>query len=115
MMCARPNVIYALINKFTHSTTLANFEGVSIRSRSDGKLFNLAQLRARTKTRTKLITELDFADDTALIAHDQVKMQQMVHFFSETTNKLGKIEIMYQPSPSNPDPLEPIIKSTMSH
>ena len=35
-------------------------DGVYIRSRSDRKLFNLARLRARTKTRTKLITELFF-------------------------------------------------------
>ena len=62
---------------------------VFIRSRSDRKLFNLARLRARTKTRTKLITELLFADDTALIAHDPAKMQQMVDVFSETTKKLG--------------------------
>lgn len=91
-------------------------DGIYIRTRSDGKLFNLARLRARTKTQTKLITELLFADDTALIAHDPTKMQQMVDVFSETTRKLGlqinigKTEVMYQPSPSNPDPHEPVIK-----
>ena len=80
-----------------------NDDGNYIRSRSDGKLFNLAQLGARTKTRTKLITENLFADDNALIAHDPAKIQQMVNVFSETTKKLdlqvniGKTEMMYQP------------------
>ena len=45
-------------------------DGVFVRSRTDGKLFNLARLKAKTKRRKDLITELLFADDTALIAHD---------------------------------------------
>ena len=60
-------------------------EGVYIRSRSDGKLFNLARLRARTKARTELTTVLLYADDTALIAHDSTKMQQVINVFYETT------------------------------
>ena len=82
-------------------------ESVYIRSRCYGKLFNIARPRAGTKTRTKLITELLFADDTSLIAHDPAKMQQIVHVFSETTKKLGlqknigKTEMKYQPSVSS--------------
>ena len=46
-------------------------EEVFIRTRTDGQLFNLARLRARTKTRQELIRELLFADDTTLVAHTQ--------------------------------------------
>ena len=51
-------------------------EGVYIRTRDDGKLFNLALLKVRTKTRLELITELLFVDDTALIAHTQIPSRQ---------------------------------------
>ena len=64
-------------------------EGVNIRRRTDGKLFNLARQRARTKTREDLVTDFLFADDTALISHGEATMQRMVDIFSETTNKIG--------------------------
>ena len=90
-------------------------EGVYIRTRSDGKLFNLARLRARTKTRRELIRDLLFADDTALVAHELPHIQRIVNSFSEAARKIGlqintgKTEVMYQPSPRNPAPLEPLI------
>lgn len=44
-------------------------EGVYIRTRPDGKLFNIARLRAKTKTLKVLLRELLFADDAALASH----------------------------------------------
>ena len=44
--------------------------GVFIRTRSDRKLFNLARLKIK-KTHKELIIELIFADDIALIAHNE--------------------------------------------
>ena len=79
--------------------------GVHITTRSDGKLFNLARLRATTKTKKELITELLFADDTALVAHDEAQMQRMVTAFTEAAQKMGlqidtqKTEVLYQPAP----------------
>ena len=43
--------------------------GVFIRTRSDGKLFKLARLKASTKTRELCIRELLFADDAAIVAN----------------------------------------------
>ena len=89
--------------------------GVYITTRSDGKLFNLARLKARTKTRRELLTELLFADDTALIAHDQEQMQSMVDIFAGTARRIGleintqKTEVLYQPSPTNTNPDTPTI------
>ena len=77
-------------------------DGVFITTRSDGKLFNLARLRAKTKTRNELVTELLLADDTALIQHDETQMQRMITVFVETAHKIGlqiniqKTEVLYQ-------------------
>jgi hypothetical protein len=79
--------------------------GVYIRTRGDGKLFNLARLKARTRTTRELVTDLLFADDTALVAHTQADMQEIVDVFAQTSKKMGlsinvdKTEVMYQPAP----------------
>ena len=44
--------------------------GVFIRIRTDGKLLNLARLRAHTKTLKMCIRELLYADDSALVANN---------------------------------------------
>ena len=44
-------------------------EGVFLHTRADGKLFNLARLRAKTKVRHVVIREMLFADDVALVTH----------------------------------------------
>ena len=42
-------------------------EGVFLHTRSDGWLFKLAKLRAKTKRRKKIIRDMLFADDAALV------------------------------------------------
>lgn len=46
-------------------------------TRTDGKLFNLARLRASTKTREICIRELLFADYTALVSTDPDVIQEI--------------------------------------
>ena len=41
-------------------------EGIYLHTRSTGKLFNLARLKAKTRVRTVLIREMLFADDAAV-------------------------------------------------
>ena len=83
-----------------------------IRTRDDDKLFNLARLKAKTKIRLELITELLFADDIALIVHSPDDIQTIVNIFVEASNKIGllieisKTEVIYQPSPDNNTPHE---------
>ncbi|KAI8495103.1 hypothetical protein Bbelb_270890 [Branchiostoma belcheri] len=55
-----------------------NQDGVYIRSRTDGSLFNLARLRARSKTVESLCRELLFADDAALTAHKESALQGLL-------------------------------------
>ena len=49
-------------------------EGVYIHTRADGKLFNIARLRAKTKVTEVLILEMLFADDAALASHTEDSM-----------------------------------------
>ncbi|CAH1277284.1 CYP3A43, partial [Branchiostoma lanceolatum] len=88
---------------FGHST-----QGVHLHTRSDGKLFNLARLRAKTKVRTVLIRELLFADDAALSAHVEHELQQMLNQFAHAcrefalTISIKKTVVMGQDVPKPP-------------
>ncbi|KAJ7395218.1 hypothetical protein BTVI_157722 [Pitangus sulphuratus] len=48
--------------------------GVYIRYRTDGSLFNLRRLKVHIKTLNHLIHELLYADDATLVAHTEVKI-----------------------------------------
>lgn len=47
-------------------------QGVRIRFRTDGSLFNLARLKARTKVSYALITEIIYADDLCFLAELEI-------------------------------------------
>ena len=80
-------------------------DGIYIRFRTDGSVFNLRRLLARTKTIEELITELLFADDCALLAHMEEALPNIVNRFSDAaknfrlTISLKKTEVFYQPPP----------------
>ena len=57
-------------------------EGIPLRTGSDGKLFNLARLRAKTKVRKAILRDFLFADDAALVAHSAEKLQGLLNQFS---------------------------------
>jgi len=60
-------------------------EGVYIRTRPDGKLFNIARLHAKTKT----LLELLFADDAALLSHTEAGLQRLVDKLSHACKEVG--------------------------
>ena len=78
-------------------------DGICIRFRTDGSLFNLRRPLARTKTIEELITELPSADDCALLAHTEEALSHIVNHFSHAPKKFGltislkKTEVLYQP------------------
>ena len=80
-------------------------DGIYIRFRTDGSLFNLRRLLTLTKTNEELITELLFADDCALLAHTEEALQHIVKRISEAakifdlTSSLKETEVLYQPPP----------------
>ncbi|XP_071501556.1 uncharacterized protein [Diadema antillarum] len=64
-------------------------EGVYIHTTADGKPFNIASLRAKTKVREVLIREMLFADDASLVLHTEHGLQQLVSSFSAACKEFG--------------------------
>ena len=58
--------------------------GISIRYRFDGKLFNLRRLQAKSKVQTDVLDEFLFADDMAKGAPTEEKMQKGVYQLSDS-------------------------------
>ena len=92
--------------------------GVYIQFRTDGKLFNLRRLQAKTKVFEAILREFLFADDCALRANSHEDMQYITDRFAAAcrrfglTISLGKTEAMFRPSPSqaaNAPPPPPIV------
>ena len=85
-----------------------NSEGIYIHTRADGRLFNIARLKAKTKIRKILLRELLFADDAALISHTADGLQNLVSSFSAACKEFGltisikKTNIMAQDAASLP-------------
>ncbi|KAI0224567.1 hypothetical protein LSAT2_024422 [Lamellibrachia satsuma] len=63
--------------------------GIYIRTRSDGKLFNVARLKAKSKIRKALIRELFLADDAALTSHLAESLQRLIDRFADACKKFG--------------------------
>lgn len=79
-------------------------DGVDIRSRLDGNLFNLSRRQGRRKTMEQLIWDLLFAHDVALVAHTERALQRLTSCFAESAKLFGlevnltKTEALHQPA-----------------
>jgi hypothetical protein len=63
--------------------------GVVIRYREDGGLFNLSRLRSKKEARTRAVTELQYADNIALLGGSANVIQSMTNTFESAYNALG--------------------------
>ena len=83
-------------------------DGVYLHTRSDGNVFNLARLRAKTKVQKVLVREMLFADGAALNAHTKDAFQRLISSFAHACNEFGltislnKTNILCQDVSSNP-------------
>ena len=81
--------------------------GLDIRYRTDGRLFNLRRLQAKTKIHVDKLRDFLFADDCALNAGSAEDMHYSMDLFSNACSNFGltistkKTEVMYQPAPKN--------------
>ena len=80
-------------------------KGIYIRFQTDGSIFNLRHLLARTKTIEELIFELLFDDDCAILAHTGDALRIVVDHFAKSVQAFGmtmnlkKTVVLYQNFP----------------
>ena len=64
-------------------------EDIYLRTRSEGNLFKLSRLRAKTRVHEKYVLDLLFADDAAITTHTQEDLQQLLDRFSVACRHFG--------------------------
>jgi len=103
--CVLAPTLFSLMFSAMLTDAFKGVEGISIRYRTDAKLFNLRRLQAKTKVHACTINDLLFADDCALNAISEDKMQHSVNLFAEACSNFGltistkKTEVIHQPAP----------------
>ena len=107
--CVLAPTLFSMMFTAMLSDAFQNSEdGISVRYRMDGSLFNLRRLQAITKVKETVLRDFLFADDCARNACSEPKMQFSMDKFSEACDNFGlaisikKTEIMYQPAPCTP-------------
>ncbi len=86
----------------------SNYDGVYLHTRSDGHLFNLTRLWAKTKVRAVTIREALYADDAALQIHTEPTLQRLVGRLAQACGEFGltmslkKTDVMSQGIDSPP-------------
>ena len=100
-----PTLFSLMFSAMLHDAFREGDVGIGIRFRSDGKLFSISRLKAKTKVMNGTIRDLLFADDCALNASTEADMQSSVDKFSDACDNFGltistkKTEVMHQPAP----------------
>ena len=79
-------IFFAMLLKHAFGTSR---EGIYLCTRSDGRLFNLARLRAKTKVREALNRDMLFADDAEVTSHTQRGLQSLMDRFSQACKDFG--------------------------
>ena len=88
--CVLAPTLFSIFFSFVHYEAKEDLpDGIYIRFRTDGSLFNLRRLLARTKTIEEFITELLFADDCALLANTEEALQHIVNCISDAAKNFG--------------------------
>ena len=80
-------------------------KGVYITTRSEGRLFNVSRLKAKTKVRQLGVRDILYADETGFVSHSEVDLQTIHDRFAAASASFGlfinvrKIEVLHQPAP----------------
>ena len=114
--CVMTELLFCIIFSAMLHDALRNCNsGAMIRFGSNGGIFNLQRLKARTKVSLLLPRELLFADDCALIAQTANDLQSILNDFARVASRYGltisikTTEVMLQPKLRS-SPLDPVIK-----
>ena len=99
-----PTLFSFLFSMMLLSAFRSSDPGVEITYRSDGGLFNINRLKAKTKITKAIIRDLLYADDCAIAAHSEGDLQSLTDSLSEATKRFGltisikKTEVLFQPA-----------------
>ena len=91
-----------------------NSDGIYIRYRTSGSVFNVRRLLSQRKVSSSLVRELLYADDCVIVAHSKDELQCFMKHFVSACNSFGlkinlkKTIVMYDPAPGSLY-IEPII------
>ena len=107
-MCSAPVLFEIYFAVLLHYAFRNSEDGVYMRTRLDGSLFNLGRLRAKKRTMEALIKDLLFADDAALTAHSNEGLQSLMDRLARACELFGltisikKTEVLGQKTDSTP-------------
>jgi len=96
------------VTLFRHNIFSA--DGVRIKYRLDGSLFNIRRLQAVTKVTNDTIFDIQYADDAALSSHTLDGLQRQLDAISSAYSRAGLVvnsketEVLYLPSDSSLPP-----------
>ena len=85
-----PTLFSIFLAAFISLAAVDQAKGVGIIYRTDGELFNIRRLKAKTKVKaTSIVDSLQNADDCDIAAHTEVDLQNTLDAFSEAYKLLG--------------------------
>ena len=84
-----PTLFGIFFSMLLHYAFKDSTDGIYLHTRSDGSLFHLARLKAKTLVRKVLVRELLFADDAALVSHTEEGLQCMLSKFADACKEFG--------------------------
>ena len=105
------NICFAIVFLVTF---YENSDGIYIRYRTSGNVFNVLRLLSQRKVSSSLLRELLYVDDCDIVAHSEDELQCFMNHIVSACNSFGskinlkKTVIMYDPAPGSPY-IEPII------
>ncbi len=108
-----PTLFSIFVAAILHLTSKHLPQGINIMYRTDGQLLNISRFRAKGKTTTISIMELQYADDNALVALSEEDIQCTLSIFAKAYKQLGlainikKTQILHQPPPNSSTPVLP--------
>ena len=84
-----PTLFSIFLAAFISLAAVDQANGVGIICRTDGELFNMRRLKAKTKVKATSIVYLQYADDCAIAAHTGADQQNTLDAFSQAYKVLG--------------------------
>ena len=87
-----PTLFSILLAAFISLAAVDQAQGVGVIYRTDGELFNMRRLKAKTKVKATSIVELQYADECAIAAHTEADLKNTLDAFSEAYKLLGHFQ-----------------------